>query len=59
MTQDDKDKLEQDFERARAAFTNLKTIAGARQAQEAYSGCYQRLVKAGLRMQIKGKYRGK
>ncbi len=57
MTQDEKDRLERDLA---SAFSKFKNGIGGKAAaglEKNYGLAYQALVSAGLRPQIKGKYR--
>lgn len=57
MNQEEKDRLERDLV---AAFSKLKSGVGGKAAmgfEKNYGIAYQALVRAGLRPQIKGKYR--
>jgi len=57
MTQEEKDRLERDMD---AASGNLKRIVsgkGGEGVEKLYGQAYQQLVKAGLRRQLRKKYR--
>lgn len=59
ISDEEKATLEANFERAKAKLTSIDGFVGSGPAQQAYTRAFQALVKAGLRMQLKGKYRGR